>query len=277
MKTVYHLAQRRRSHVVIILASMDPASVPDWQVRAVIAWVRDQNREGDRVSGALSVAWRRLLKLPATSADSPFGLVVLDRYDDEQRAALDHTAAATALWLTATPAHLLANGFTPVAEAAASNRLQIIDLTDKCSDITEASEVILGDGPLSFVRPLDEVLISANPTNALWPVHGLKRDQEIARRLVPIIERDGAFEAIVAMGPHHPVVRRVRSLREARLTADAYLAHAQPNALPVDARQRQAWLKREVKRRSKSLAVSLGCAERLVAIDYGVITLTDLL
>ena len=200
--STYDLAQRRRRHVLITVSSTDPASLPEWQKRAVMAWIRDTCLELDTPVSGLGEDWRALLKLAPPSSASRFGLLVLAHASDRDPAAdiPSQHGPTLVLWLTCDPQRLLAQSLE-LARAAAAGRTQHIDLTDEYLEINAATEVVLGDEPFTSWHRLGDVLDEAAGIPQLLS-RGSKRDQEIARRLEPVLDQDGSFEAILAMGSH---------------------------------------------------------------------------
>lgn len=280
--SVTRLAQRRRQHVIMKSRILLGDSASGWHIDALAAWLRDYRVYSEAPIVCLSPRLGALLGLPCSSEPlaASFGLAVLDDGDDVALARLEDTGATTALWVTPHPEHLIAAS-AEMRRAASMDRLTQIDLTDDFRHVDLDTAVLLEEGAFSASVSLQEAFELAD-RREVWKVAGAKLEQELASRLEPLLAADAAgdqtFEALVALGMHHPAVRRVRQLRERYLEQRQVPPPLEQHALPEgDPALLRAWLTKEAKRRSKTLSVRLPFAERLVAREYGAADFDELL
>jgi hypothetical protein len=279
---VTRLAQRRRQHIIMKSRILLGDSASSWHVDALAAWLRDYRVYSDAPIVCLSPSLGELLSLscPSEPLAASFGLAVLDDMDAAALTRLEDTGATTALWLTERPERLIA-GSAELRRAASMDRLTQIDLTDDFQHVDLDTPVLLEEGAFSASVSLHEAFELAD-RREVWKVAGAKLEQELASRLEPLLAADATgdqtFEALVALGMHHPAVRRVRQLRERYLEQRQIPGQFRQRTLPEgDPTILRAWLTKEAKRRSKTLSVRLPFAERLVAREYGATDFDELL
>lgn len=167
------------------------------------------------------------------------------------------------LWL-ARSAEVLLERVALLKQAQLRGDVLVIDLDDACSSITWQSRVLMGDDDSSYEQSLVEAMQEGDYVASAAKA-GVKRDVELARRLVSVLASDQLYDSVIVLGVYHPIVRRVRLLRE-RCLVQNYDPRSLASPLFSPGEQ-SAWLMREAKRRSKSWSISLECAQLLVAKD----------
>lgn len=260
------MLQRRRQHTIIQLANFETLSAASWQRQGLRAFVRDL-APVHSVLG-LSPIWARVVPdslTPAASASSRSLLVLAD--DALTDAGLDQLAVTTAprvLWLTSSAQSLLGQ-FAILRQAQTRNDVLVLDLDDPWSGITWQSQLLMGDGDCAHEVSLLQALQDASYVSSGAEV-GIKRDVELARRLVSVLASDALYDSVIALGVYHPIVRRVRLLRE-RWFVQSY-SSALPKRTPSQL-EHNDWLTREVKRLSKRWSISIECARQVLSKEWG--------